>query len=159
MLHAGQHSAFPNLNFLGNRIICERLIEAGWKETRAQSKVAGIRRILSDEDLQSLLADEDQGMSTNSDEEIANDEIHPMNLTFSQGSTENGDEQKFEIVPLNKGHRSNSSLSTLISNLIPSWKSSNKKNASRGMQSLGGSHEPSPITKEERRGSTASTAW
>ncbi|KAI9777925.1 MAG: hypothetical protein M1839_008460 [Geoglossum umbratile] len=57
MLHAGQQSTFPKLQFISNRMKCERLVEEGWRSTRAQALggTNDIESILSDEDIQALL--------------------------------------------------------------------------------------------------------
>jgi predicted acylesterase/phospholipase RssA len=55
MLHIGQHSTFPNLKFIANRMKTERLIDEGRKATRPKPADGRMRSILSEEDLQRLL--------------------------------------------------------------------------------------------------------
>ncbi|KAI9823896.1 MAG: hypothetical protein M1832_002214 [Thelocarpon impressellum] len=56
MLHEGQHSTFPNLKFIANRMRVERLVEEGRRATRPLSRTKDdIRSILSEENLQGLL--------------------------------------------------------------------------------------------------------
>ena len=55
MLHVGQHSTFPNLMFIANRMKTERLIDEGRKATRPKPADGRPRSILSEEDLQRLL--------------------------------------------------------------------------------------------------------
>jgi predicted acylesterase/phospholipase RssA len=55
MLHVGQHSAFPKLKFIANRMKVERLIDEGRKQTRSIGVGGGIESILSHEDIKSLL--------------------------------------------------------------------------------------------------------
>jgi predicted acylesterase/phospholipase RssA len=54
MLQAGQQSTFPKLQFITNRMVCERLIERGRRSTRSQAP-NGIEITLSEEDLQAFL--------------------------------------------------------------------------------------------------------
>ena len=54
MIHVGQHSAWPKLKFISNRMKIERLIDAGRQSTRARA-ADGITQIFSEEDLQGLL--------------------------------------------------------------------------------------------------------
>lgn len=57
MILAGQQSAFPKLKFICNRMAIERIIEEGRRMTRQQADATGLANILSEEDLQGLLAD------------------------------------------------------------------------------------------------------
>ena len=57
MILAGQQSAFPKLKFICNRMAIERIIEEGRRMTRQQADTAGLANILSEDDLQGLLAD------------------------------------------------------------------------------------------------------
>ncbi|KAI9836001.1 MAG: hypothetical protein M1838_005147 [Thelocarpon superellum] len=57
MLQEGQHSTFPNLKFIENRMKIERLVEEGRRLTRPSPAKDGLRSILSDEDLHALLRD------------------------------------------------------------------------------------------------------
>ncbi|KAH0553381.1 hypothetical protein GP486_006549 [Trichoglossum hirsutum] len=54
MLHAGQQSTFPKLQFITNRMVCERLIERGRRSTRPQAP-NGVESVLSEDDLQDFL--------------------------------------------------------------------------------------------------------
>jgi predicted acylesterase/phospholipase RssA len=118
MLHAGQQSAFPILNFLSNRILPERLIEAGWRATRLSENTSkGLSKIMSDEDLRSLLADDDQGgMTTQSDDDGHSED--PVRYASSDHSSVS---QEDPIQSNRKLSRSDSSLATLFSNWIPSY--------------------------------------
>ncbi|OCK76924.1 lipid particle protein [Lepidopterella palustris CBS 459.81] len=56
MIHVGQQSAFPKLNFIANRAKVERLIQQGRRATRpARTQDGGIANILSEDDLRGLL--------------------------------------------------------------------------------------------------------
>ena len=57
MILVGQQSAFPKLKFICNRMAVERIIEQGKRMTRQQADASGLADILSEEDLQGLLAD------------------------------------------------------------------------------------------------------
>ncbi|KAF2155948.1 patatin-domain-containing protein [Myriangium duriaei CBS 260.36] len=65
MIHVGQQAAFPKLNFIGNRIRIERLIDDARRATRLtpasafptpSAQTAEIKNVFSEEDLQQLLA-------------------------------------------------------------------------------------------------------
>ena len=55
MLHVGQQSAFPKLQFLANRMKVERAVEKGRKENRGVERRGSIEDILSDDDIRGLL--------------------------------------------------------------------------------------------------------
>jgi hypothetical protein len=55
MLHAGQQSTFPKLQFISNRMKCERLVEEGRRSTRVQALGKMSKDKLSEEDLQAVL--------------------------------------------------------------------------------------------------------
>ena len=65
MIHVGQHSTFPKLQFIANRMKAERLIEQGRRETMGKKYAIGdeenglgIRAVLSEEDLKDLIEEE-----------------------------------------------------------------------------------------------------
>ena len=56
MIHVGQQSTFPKLNFIANRAKLERLIQQGRRATRpARTQDGGITNILSEDDIRGLL--------------------------------------------------------------------------------------------------------
>ncbi|KAI9166597.1 Patatin-like phospholipase domain-containing protein [Paramyrothecium foliicola] len=68
MIHEGKQSAFPKLKFIANRLKVERLIEQGRKETRPWVRRGSIQRILSEDDLRSILvAETGTGATTEED--------------------------------------------------------------------------------------------
>jgi predicted acylesterase/phospholipase RssA len=72
MLHTGQQSAFPTLQFVANRLKVERQIERGRRETRPSARRGSIESILSEDDIRSLLkasgTEEDTDASYTADE-------------------------------------------------------------------------------------------
>ncbi|KAG9231849.1 acyl transferase/acyl hydrolase/lysophospholipase [Amylocarpus encephaloides] len=73
MLHVGQQSAFPKLQFLANRMRVERMVERGRKETRVNVSRGSIGSILSEDDIRSLLKKGDEsrkGMVTEEDTDL-----------------------------------------------------------------------------------------
>lgn len=64
MIQVGQQAAFPKLNFIGNRIKIERIIDEARRSARAHPaalptpglQTAGLKNVYSEEDLQALLA-------------------------------------------------------------------------------------------------------
>lgn len=62
MLHVGQQSAFPKLKFIANRLKVERKIEAGRRLTRPGGRRGSIENILSEDDIRSLLK-ENEGVT------------------------------------------------------------------------------------------------
>lgn len=81
MLHVGQQSAFPKLQFIAYRMKIERLVDQGRNENRLGFRRGSIESILSAEDLKSLLkkngeetenqsaTEEDTDLGTTGDEE------------------------------------------------------------------------------------------
>ncbi|EPE36719.1 FabD/lysophospholipase-like protein [Glarea lozoyensis ATCC 20868] len=61
MLHVGQQSAFPKLQFLANRMKVERMVERGRKETRMGVRRGSIESIISEDDIRSLLRKSEDG--------------------------------------------------------------------------------------------------
>lgn len=55
MLHVGQQSVFPKLNFIANRLKVERAIERGRSETRPGVLRGSLQTTLSEDDLRVLL--------------------------------------------------------------------------------------------------------
>jgi hypothetical protein len=68
MLHVGQQSAFPKLQFLANRMKVERMVERGRKETRMNVRRGSIESIISEDDIRSLLR-KDEETATGEDSE------------------------------------------------------------------------------------------
>ncbi|KAF4628169.1 hypothetical protein G7Y89_g9981 [Cudoniella acicularis] len=60
MLHVGQQSAFPKLQFLANRMKVERMVDRGRRETRLGIRRGSIESILSEDDIRSLLRKNDE---------------------------------------------------------------------------------------------------
>lgn len=58
MLHEGRQGAFPALLFVGNRLKVERLIDQGRTESRPWVRRGSLERILSEDDLRSILVGE-----------------------------------------------------------------------------------------------------
>lgn len=58
MLHEGKQGAFPTLKFIGNRLKIERLIDQGRVESRPWVRRGSLERILSEDDLRSILVGE-----------------------------------------------------------------------------------------------------
>ncbi|EQL03149.1 hypothetical protein G6O67_003253 [Ophiocordyceps sinensis] len=74
MIHEGRQSAFPKLKFIANRLKVERLIEQGRLDTKPWVVGRGsIQTILSEDDLQSLLAG-DSGVNGTTEEEDNDEE-------------------------------------------------------------------------------------
>jgi predicted acylesterase/phospholipase RssA len=69
MLHVGQQSAFPKLQFLANRMKVERMVDRGRKETRLGVRRGSIESILSEDDIRSLLRKGDETMSATATED------------------------------------------------------------------------------------------
>ncbi|CAG8961425.1 hypothetical protein HYFRA_00013874 [Hymenoscyphus fraxineus] len=57
MLHVGQQSAFPKLQFLANRMKVERMVERGRRETRLRRR-GSMESFLSEDEMRGLLRDE-----------------------------------------------------------------------------------------------------
>ena len=55
MIHEGQQSCFPKISFIQNRLRIERLVEQGRRQTRLEVRRGSIHSIMSEEDLRSLL--------------------------------------------------------------------------------------------------------
>ncbi|KAH8663523.1 acyl transferase/acyl hydrolase/lysophospholipase [Tricladium varicosporioides] len=68
MLHVGQQSAFPKLQFLSNRMKIERMVERGRRETRPGIRRGSIESILSEDDIRSLLRRNDEATGTGTEE-------------------------------------------------------------------------------------------
>jgi predicted acylesterase/phospholipase RssA len=75
MLHVGQQSAFPKLQFLANRLKVERKIEAGRKLTRPGIRRDSIESILSEDDMQSLLRGREGATDEETDATATGDEF------------------------------------------------------------------------------------
>ncbi|TQW00055.1 patatin-like phospholipase domain-containing protein [Cordyceps javanica] len=58
MLHEGRQGAFPALKFIGNRLKVERLVDQGRTESRPWVRRGSLERILSEDDLRSILVGE-----------------------------------------------------------------------------------------------------
>jgi hypothetical protein len=69
MLHVGQQSAFPKLQFLANRMKVERMVDRGRKETRLGVRRGSIENILSEDDIRSLLRKGDETLSATATED------------------------------------------------------------------------------------------
>ena len=69
MLHVGQQSAFPKLQFLANRMKIERMVDRGRKETRLGVRRGSIESILSEDDIRSLLRKGDETLSATATED------------------------------------------------------------------------------------------
>ncbi|KAG9257107.1 acyl transferase/acyl hydrolase/lysophospholipase [Emericellopsis atlantica] len=71
MIHEGKQSAFPKLKFIANRLKQERLVEQGRRETRPWIRDRTLHNIMSEEDLRSLLVDDNgTGMTTEEDTDV-----------------------------------------------------------------------------------------
>ncbi|CAM1505245.1 Fc.00g108820.m01.CDS01 [Cosmosporella sp. VM-42] len=64
MIHEGKQSAFPKLKFVANRLKVERLVEQGRRQTRPWVRRGSIQTIMSEDDLQSILNQVDNGVTT-----------------------------------------------------------------------------------------------
>lgn len=70
MLHVGQQSAFPKLQFLANRMKVERMVERGRRETRGMGveRRGSIESFLSEDEMRGLLRGEgESGSATGGD--------------------------------------------------------------------------------------------
>ncbi|OAA56472.1 Acyl transferase/acyl hydrolase/lysophospholipase [Cordyceps fumosorosea ARSEF 2679] len=79
MLHEGRQGAFPALQFVGNRLKVERMVDRGRTESRPWVRRGSLERILSEDDLRSILVGEmvgggggttEEEMTTDLDEEV-----------------------------------------------------------------------------------------
>jgi len=71
MIHEGKQSAFPKLKFIANRLKQERLVEQGRRETRPWIRDRTLHNIMSEEDLRSILVDDNgTGMTTEEDTDV-----------------------------------------------------------------------------------------
>lgn len=75
MLHVGQQSAFPKLEFLANRMKIERLVDRGRKETRQGVRRGSIESILSEDDIRGLLRKGDETHSATATEDDLTDAV------------------------------------------------------------------------------------
>lgn len=95
MLHEGKQSAFPKLKFIANRLKIERLVEAGRRETRPWARRGSIQRIISDDDLRSLLVGEmGKGSSTTDDETTDAEELGGFGSGLGMTGLEEEDEEE-----------------------------------------------------------------
>ncbi|TVY94068.1 Patatin-like phospholipase domain-containing protein [Lachnellula willkommii] len=69
MLHVGQQSAFPKLQYLANRMKVERIVDKGRRETRLGVRRGSIESILSEDDIRSLLRKSDETHSATATED------------------------------------------------------------------------------------------
>ncbi|TVY43076.1 Patatin-like phospholipase domain-containing protein [Lachnellula subtilissima] len=69
MLHVGQQSAFPKLQYLANRMKVERMVEKGRRQTRVGFRRGSIESILSEADIRSLLRKGDETHSATATED------------------------------------------------------------------------------------------
>ncbi|TVY23497.1 Patatin-like phospholipase domain-containing protein [Lachnellula hyalina] len=69
MLHVGQQSAFPKLQYLANRMKVERMVEKGRRQTRVGVRRGSIESILSEADIRSLLRKGDETHSATATED------------------------------------------------------------------------------------------
>jgi predicted acylesterase/phospholipase RssA len=75
MLHEGQQSAFPKLKFVSNRLMVERIIEQGRRESRPWVRRGSIETILSEEDLRSLLIKGEGSTTTDAEDTTDGEEL------------------------------------------------------------------------------------
>jgi hypothetical protein len=79
MIHEGKQSAFPKLKFIANRLKVERLIEQGRRETRPWVRRGSIQRILSEDDLRSILVAE-TGTGATTEEDTEGEDVSGLGL-------------------------------------------------------------------------------
>jgi len=87
MLHVGQQSCFPKLQFIANRMKVERIIERGRRETRTGVRRGSIESIMSEDDMRSLLRkgvgntttdDETDGVDASSGDEMVEEIVEDI---------------------------------------------------------------------------------
>lgn len=82
MIHEGKQSAFPKLKFIANRLKVERLIEKGRRDTRPWIRRGSIQRMISEDDLRSILvAETATGVTTEEESEVEDVQGQGVGLT------------------------------------------------------------------------------
>ncbi|KAI8721203.1 Patatin-like phospholipase domain-containing protein [Fusarium sp. LHS14.1] len=79
MIHEGKQSAFPKLKFIANRLMVERLIEQGRRDSRPWVRRGSIQTILSEEDLRNILVEE-MGTGATTEEETDVEDLSGLGL-------------------------------------------------------------------------------